>query len=371
MTQTILTNSIVSLAPGRTCLFGDHQDYLGLPIIACAIDRYIELVAVENNSTILDINKPDIGKKIQIDTKDAIENVEKGDFLMSALKVLKGYDCIAGKGYDITITGNLPINAGTSSSSALIIAWIKFLLQAYGCNKEVTPELVSQIAYEAEVLEQGSPGGKMDQYSIGLGNILYLETGDNLEYELINTTINGLIIGESGIPKETIGVLKELKENSWKAINEVKDKYPDFDIRKAHKVDLEKYMTCVSEDLKSYFYAAISNHDITQKALIELKKENLDLKKLGGLMNDHHLILKDVLDITVPLIDDMIDAAIAAGAYGAKIVGSGRGGSIVAIAPKDKQQIVADAIKKAGGKDAYGVSVDEGARIVKEARISI
>ena len=39
---------IISLAPGRTCLFGDHQDYLGLPVIACAISRNIKLTATEN-----------------------------------------------------------------------------------------------------------------------------------------------------------------------------------------------------------------------------------------------------------------------------------------------------------------------------------
>jgi galactokinase len=39
---------IISLASGRTCLFGDHQDYLGLPVIACAINRNIKLTAVQN-----------------------------------------------------------------------------------------------------------------------------------------------------------------------------------------------------------------------------------------------------------------------------------------------------------------------------------
>ena len=36
---------ILSQAPGRICLFGDHQDYLELPIIACAIDRRLHIKA--------------------------------------------------------------------------------------------------------------------------------------------------------------------------------------------------------------------------------------------------------------------------------------------------------------------------------------
>ena len=34
-----MQNKIISKAPGRVCLFGDHQDYLGLPIIATTIDK--------------------------------------------------------------------------------------------------------------------------------------------------------------------------------------------------------------------------------------------------------------------------------------------------------------------------------------------
>ena len=357
-------NNIISIAPARTCLFGDHQDYIGLPIIACAIDRYIRLEAKENNDQSFKITKPDIQVERSINFTDVLDNIDKGDHLLSVLKVLKRYGCVPNRGYDITISGNIPINAGTSSSSAVVVSWVNFLLEAFGADHEITPEFVSQVAYEAEVLEQGSPGGKMDQYSIGLGNVLYLETGDELSYQLIHQPIKGLIIGESGIPKETIGVLKELKEGVWLAIRKVEEVFEDFDIRKARISDLDKLLKVLPDELKPYLDAAISNHDITQRALTEIKKVNLDFQKIGSLMNEHHQILRDELKITVPKIDDMIDAAINSGAYGAKIVGSGRGGSIVVLAPEGNEQDVIDAIVKAGGKAAYKVNVDAGARII-------
>ncbi len=186
---------IISIAPGRTCLFGDHQDYLGLPVIACAINRHIRLTAVENSSMAFNINKIDINEKRTIYIDKRIDNVEKGDFLLSAIKVVRRYGCIPNKGFDITISGNIPINAGISSSSALMISWINFLLEAYGAVDNITSEYVSQIAYEAEVLEQESPGGKMDQFSIGMGGIIYLETGKNLKYEIFNKPFKGIIIG--------------------------------------------------------------------------------------------------------------------------------------------------------------------------------
>ncbi|MNG26564.1 mevalonate kinase [compost metagenome] len=61
----------------------------------------------------------------------------------------------------------------------------------------------------------------------------------------------------------------------------------------------------------------------------------------------------------------MINAALKSGAYGAKIVGSGGGGCIVAIAePKNQEQVV-QAILAAGAKEAYAVSVDPGARVLQ------
>ena len=55
-------------------------------------------------------------------------------------------------------------------------------------------------------------------------------------------------------------------------------------------------------------------------------------------MNKHHYYLKNLLKITVPKIDDMINAALNTGALGAKIVGSGGGGSITVLAPKNREE---------------------------------
>ncbi len=356
---------IVVKAPGRTCLFGDHQDYLGLPVIACAINRHMILTATINNSDQLVVNMPDVGHQRTFNVGKNNGQPQPGDFLLTALKVLENYDCVPTMGYDVEITSNIAINAGTSSSSALLLTWAQFLIEAFGCNQEVTKEFLSRVAYEAEVTYHGSPGGKMDQYSIGMGNIIYLETGDKFSYEMFHKPIAGLIVAESGIPKQTTGVLGELKSKARMAIDEVEQKCPDFILEKATEEEIPKYLEYVSEDLKIYFSAAIINHSITQKALQEFKRSELDVNKIGELMNRHHHILKDYLELTVPKIDNMVDAALDAGALGAKIVGSGRGGSIVVLAKDGEQNKVVKALIEAGSKNAYAVSVDEGVRIIE------
>ena len=360
---------ITSLAPGRTCLFGDHQDYLGLPVIACAIDRYINLTAEQNDTKTFVINMIDINEIRTIDIDASFEVLEPRDYFGSSLRVLRRYGCIPTVGYDITITGDIPINSGTSSSSALLMAWIRFLIKAFGVDNKVTPEFLSKIGYESEVLEHGEPGGMMDHFSIGVGNIVYINTKNPFSYKVIGTELKGLITGVSGVPKETIGLIGELKGNALIAIEIVKNNFPTFDLNASDIDDINRYKNCLPDRLIPYFEAALKNYHYTKLALKEFENPVLDLKKIGKLMNDHHAVLRDLLKITVPRIDNMINAALRAGAYGAKIVGSGGGGSIVVIAEPENENRVIEAILNAGAMEAYLVNVDPGVRIIQNIEI--
>ncbi|CAA9199998.1 mevalonate kinase [Flavobacterium collinsii] len=360
---------ITSLAPGRTCLFGDHQDYLGLPVIACAIDRNIQLSAEQNLTQTFVLNMIDINEIRIIDIDATFDKLEPRDYFASSLRVLRRYGCVPNVGYDITITGDIPINSGTSSSSALLMAWIRFLIDAFGIDREVTPEFISKLGYESEVLEHGEPGGMMDHFSIGVGNIVYINTKDPFSYKIIGTNLKGLVTGVSGVPKETIGLLGEIKGNALMSIDIVKQNFPDFDLHASEVEDLDRYRNCLPDRLIPFFEAALKNYHYTKEALKEFEKPVLDLKKIGELMNLHHEVLRDLLKVTVPRIDAMINAALRAGAYGAKIVGSGGGGSIVVIANPEKEDLVIEAILKAGALEAYAVSVDPGVRVIENVEI--
>ena len=355
---------VISKAPGRICLFGDHQDYLGLPIIACAINRFVEIHGMINDSEEICIEMPDMKSSRSFHIHDPFDHLENGDHIASVVRVLRRYGCVLDKGYTITIKGDLPINAGLSSSSAVVVAWIRFLLKTFGCNQKVTDELVAKFAYEAEVVEYNSPGGRMDQYTIAIGDIIFLETGDSAKYKKIESSLSSLVIGESGIPKNTMGLLSDLKRKALDSIELVQEYDSDFNLHSAALKDIEKYSDILSEELKPFFYSSIKNHLITKEALIALNEETLNYERIGALMNEHHSVLKNILKITTPKIDNMIEAALEAGAYGAKIVGSGGGGSICAISSKQNKQRVIDNILAAGAKDAYAVSVTSGKQIV-------
>jgi galactokinase len=352
---------IIATAPGRVCLFGDHQDYIELPVIACAIDRMMEIVATENEKDHFEIYMPDLDQKRNIPLQPSLSEIERGDFLKIALKVLRKRQVIPTKGYRLKVSSKIPINAGLSSSSALTIAWIKFLIAAFS-EKSFTAKEIALLAYETEVIEQGSSGGKMDQFTIALGNTIFLNTHTD-EVQNLNDIGLNLVVGVSGLSKDTFGTLSHLKSNAWKAINQVKKKLPDFDIAISQVKDLNENMEWIEKDLKPYFYAAVCNHDITQKALKSFNQEKINAIVIGQLMNEHHNILKSYLKITPPLMDKMIDAANGAGALGSKIVGSGGGGCIVSIAEDHNKEQIIDAILATGVKDAFAVNITGGASV--------
>ena len=357
-------NSILSVAPARICLFGDHQDYLQLPVIACAIDRKIKIEASVNDRGCFLIHKTNMNESVTLPLLIDKRKITKTDYLETALRVLSRYGCIPTRGYDVVIEGNIPINAGLSSSSAFTIAWIQFLIEAYGIDKKVTPDLIAQLAYETEVLEHNTSGGKMDQFTIALGNMIYLNTFNNA-YTTFFNPIGQMVIGVSGIAKDTLGSLSFLKENALRAIDQVKQKLLSFEISTASIYDLEHYLTFVTPDLAPFFTAAITNHYLTKLAKLELEKAKPNLVTLGKLMNLHHQQLKNNLKITTPKIDNMISAVLDAGAYGAKIVGSGGGGCIVALTDQNNTNALVESLKNAGAVDAFVVVQSSGSETKK------
>ncbi len=355
-------NSVIKIiTPARVCLFGDHQDYLGLPIIAGAINRYMRFEALAHDHEFIEIHMPDIQEHRIIYLNENFTSKDgEIDFLLAGLRVVKRMGCELNKGFGLTIKSDIPINAGVSSSSALVVGWIHLLLEFYGAHEKINTELIARLAYEAEVLEHGSPGGKMDQYTISLGHLLYLETGEDLNYQIFEQSLPSLILVESGIPKETLGTLRNIRSLSQEAIEVVTEFHPLFALEHCSVEEMENYLPLLPKHLQPYFQAAIINHDITQKALTYFRKDKLDVGSIGALMSQHHKILKDLLLVSHPSIDKILAIAEDHGAYGGKIVGSGGGGCAVILADQGSQKIIIDALLASGIKKAYPIEISHG-----------
>ncbi|MBR9853399.1 MAG: GHMP kinase [Algicola sp.] len=342
--------------PARICFYGDHQDYLGLPVIAGSINRYINVKAVANPDRKYRLKLLDLNEEIIISVDDDLKDIQPSDYYRSVMSILKDQGFLLDQGYNIEISGNIPVNAGLSSSSAIVVAWVRFLVATQGKSEEISDYQIGRWAYEAEVLFFDQPGGLMDQYTIAQKGLIYIDTKSGGSTRL-NANLGKLLVAESGVPKKTLEVLKNAQVYADKAIQAVKKVHPEFEVETSTLDDYEKYKELVPVELQDYWYSTLYNYHITIQAKRELSNPNPNIQVLGDLMNQHQAILQDQIKNTPKEMVKMMDAARKAGAIGAKIIGSGGGGCMVAMVTEDIEDKVKQAFLENGAKDVYAVEL--------------
>jgi galactokinase len=347
--------------PGRICLFGEHQDYLGLPVIAAAISCRVGIAGKLQSTQHINIQLPDINSQQSIALNQPIQYTAANDYFRSAIKVLAQRGYTWSQGFDCTISGNIPINSGTSSSSAMICTWVHFLMHMSQQGKVLTAKEIGEIAYLAEVVEFDQAGGMMDQYATAMGHIIYLESEPSLKAEFLQPKLGAFVLGDSLQAKDTQKILRWVKFGMLDIVKKIKEKNKTFNLHTFDSQHITDYKAMLSAPEMHLLAGNLSDRDILRTALAALRKNNLTDTQLGSLLNQHQTNLREAKKISTPKIDLMIDAALDAGALGCKINGSGGGGCMFAYAPTHTHE-VAQAIERQGGK-AYIIHIDEGTRV--------
>ena len=345
--------------PGRICLFGEHQDYLGLPIIAMAISLRSYIKGDKATNKQVTIRKPDLDDTESFFLDDLIYD-NKRDYYKSGIKVCMNEGLSFSHGFNCEVSSKIPIQSGTSSSSAIMVSWIHFLSQM--ADEPVLWDLkkIAEIAYRAESLEFNEPGGMMDQYTTSIGGFIHLESQPSIKIEKINAKLGTFILGDSLEPKDTMRILSRCKDSRLEIIKKLEFRNPGIDF---NSCNVYHDLTNLDKEEKELYFGTIKNKEIINEALLELNKDIIDHKIIGKLLNDHHSVLRDILQISTKKIEGMLEAALNAGAFGGKINGSGGGGCMFVYAPENPER-VAEAIDNAGGK-SYLIYSDIGTKIEK------
>lgn len=346
---------IETIAPGRICLFGEHQDFLGLWVIASAIDLHIHIKGRRIKDKKLIIHLPDIGEVDIIELDKEIAYSKPRDYLKAGVKVLSDEGYKIDFGIECTVRGELPINAGVSSSSALVVGWIKFLLTNLGVV--LPPAEVARLAHRAEVLEFNEPGGMMDHFTSSIGNTIFVDCVPPFSYHSLPVNPGEFVLGDSLERKETLEVLRRSHEEAEEGVRRLKEIYPPFDLRTTSLKEVEPYLKQLPSHIADKVYVNILNRDICLEAKSILERGKVDEIRIGKLLTRHHQMLR-ILGVSTAKLDALCEASLEAGALGAKLVGSGGGGCMIAYT-LGKQEEVARAIEEAGGK-AYIVRIEEG-----------
>jgi galactokinase len=352
-------NQLYVSAPGRICLFGEHQDYLGLPVIAAAISLRIGITAQVSSNSHFHLIMPDIGEEAQIDIHAEQSYSHARDYLRSSINVLKREGLSWSQGYEVWMHGDIPINAGTSSSSAMVVMWLRFLLEIGQPPRAFTTDDLARWGHRSEVLEFGEPGGMMDHYCAAKGGVLWIDTRPPFAAESWDIPLSGIVLGNSLQPKATLETLGMRRRDVSEGIALLREKLPAFDLATTPLEEAETFLKDLPEVPARRLRANLINRDLTLQARETLLRR--DLTRLGALLYAHHEQLRDGLNLSTEKIERMMDAALEAGAQGGKINGSGGGGCMFAYAPGCEEE-VAEAIRREGGVP-YIVSVDRGAEV--------
>jgi len=344
--------------PGRICLFGEHQDYLGLPVIAMAISLRISIVGKKRNDDQVIILKSDFNET-EIFSLSNLKYTKPRDYFKSGIKICQNDGLIFSNGFECKIKSQIPINAGTSSSSALNVSWIHFLSKIADEPMAWNQKKLGELAFDAEVGEFNEPGGMMDQYSTAMGNLIYLESQPKISIKKLKPNLGTFVLADSGAPKNTFEILKRCRDSRQKLLKQLIIKNSSMNIDTCDEnLDLSDLS---SDEIKLYF-GTIKNRELLKRALVEFQKNTIDEALIGKLLYEHHTILRDDLKVSTPKIETMMDAAMNAGALGAKINGSGGGGCMFAYAPNNAEKVV-EAINCVNGH-AQIIHSDEGSKFL-------
>ena len=296
--------------PGRICLMGDKVDLLGKPVIGMAINLMMTINYKEREDGKVEFYSHDTKERVRF-TLDEVPSKNIDLAYWSVLyERLKHY---IKKGFYIEVSSEIPIGAGLSTSAALSIGFIKVLNQALDLN--LSNGDIAELAYLGENHDLDIQCGRLDQYTEAYGGIVFIYTDENPSVEYLDVKNLPVVVGDSMEERKASSILNRVKK-------QLKEKDP---------ITLKAFK-------------------VIERGVYEAKDALLkgDFKKLGKLM-DIQQEQEAIIKADTEKIIKLCNAAKDAGALGAKQMGAGGGGCMVAIAP-GKQKQVAQAINDAGGR---------------------
>jgi galactokinase len=335
---------LVAAAPGRVNLIGEHIDYSDGFVLPFAIkDRTLVAARKRNDSTVRIASAQRRNKIVTVDISKVKPGL-KGEWERYALGVLWALGVKGG--VDLLIDGHVPLGAGLSSSAALecSVATAMNHLFDLGFNLEE----LARLTQKAENQYVGVPCGIMDQ-SVSLmatqGSALLLDCRDlstkNIPFDVASSGLELLIIDTQAHHALTDGGYAERRASCESAVA----KLGITSLRELTMDKLEKSRGLLTE---TEFVRA--RHAVTEmKRVLECVDAlgTSDFEKVGELINQSHASLRDDYTVSCPELDTAVDAALAAGALGSRMVGGGFGGSAIALIQASKTTETIRSIEKA------------------------
>ena len=307
-------------APGKIILFGEHAVVYGQPAIAAPVSQVRATAVVQNSPTPgIRIIAPDLGSDLllnETDDDDAVAAIVTQFQRATSLKTLPDLT--------ITVSSQIPIASGLGSGAAITAAVIRAMAAHLGLSQLLSDEWVSAQTYEIEKIHHGTPSG-IDNTVVAYERPVYFvrqQPRNRIEPFTVAKSLR-LLVADTGLRSNTKDVVGDVGRQ-WQAD---------------------------PQTFNSIFTGCGRIADTARQAI-----EAGDVVQVGRLLTENHVLLQE-MTVSEPKLDKLVNAALGAGALGAKLSGAGRGGNMIALVDDDRETAVAAALLSAGAKNILSTTI--------------
>lgn len=301
-----------------------YCDIYGGTILNACISMYAYATIEPRNDGKIELECPDRNKHKIYDSKETLDIDGDFDLLKGVYnRVVKDY-IKKPLSFKLTTYVDAPAGSGLGSSSTLVVAIVKAFQE--WLNLPLGEYDLAKLAYSIEREDLKMAGGKQDQYAAAFGGFNFMEfKGDKvlvnplrIKKKYMNELEYNVLLYYTGTSRLSAEIIKHQSENAKK-----KD---EKTIEAMHL--LKKY----SYDMKE---ALLTGQINKMGDLLKLGWENK--KKTSSVISN-------------PVIDNIYETAIKAGATGGKISGAGGGGFFMFYCPNTSRYKVIEELSKLGGE---------------------
>jgi mevalonate kinase len=323
--------TITATAPGKVILFGEHAVNRGQPAIAASVglwarcsvsesDRFEFISALQSHhcegEDILKLGETIDRARAEADFESIRRLAAKDYFAPQKYMLASAFGAALPRGLRLEWRSEVPSCSGLGSGGSAFTAMAAALAELETRNSKLETSLAQRAdwAYRGDIVAHGGVASALDTQASLFGGVIRF-IGEGLAEPLPCAPGLALVIGHTGSSAPT---------------REVNDR-------------VRRWLAEKPSVRLSYFQSI----GALSRAAVALL-EHGDWNELGRLLNLNQLVLEKI-GVSCPAIDRLIEAALGAGAWGAKISGSGGGGVIIALVSPEQKSAVADAITAAGG----------------------
>jgi galactokinase len=328
---------IIVRAPGRINLIGGHTDYNDGFVLPVAVDRAAWLAASPREEPEAIVRALDMGNDEarfpvdQVPASGGWSDYPKGIVWAFLTRDLQP------KGLSSVLTSDIPVGAGMSSSAAVELAFA-YTWSQLG-NFDIPRSDLALLCQQAENEYVGVNCGIMDQMISACGkagHAMLLDTRTLEQGHFPMPKGTAIVVADSLVRRELANSEYNVRRAQCEqAVDLLKQYLPEIEaLRDVNVEDLAQFERHLPDIiLKRARHVVLENARVLEAAHLLQQGDSV---AVGALMVEAHQSLRDDYEVSSPELDALVEAAIEVeGCHGARMVGGGFGGCIVALADEE------------------------------------